>query len=388
VDEQMLTKGTNRLKSLTRGRRLNPNQRAYLLYSLALAGVKYESMLKKLSGKSTLSEYGKALLAMALLELGMRESALELTGQIDLAVHQSPQGTWWGKQDGPGWEGDPVESTAAVLRALLMMKPDSVNISGAVRWLMSVRDGNHWASTRDTAMAVYALVDYLKKHGGVDYDAKVTVALNDKASPAQSFGKDDVLKPSVSILEAAAAAVGPNTIDLNRQGKGALFYNASISFFGRQEKIPARGAKFRINRKLLTLKKVLRGDRWRFETSPLRGPVKSGDEILVILELDARRDAEYIMVEDPMPAGVQPIDRDQGYAVPGVRLRQPRLHREFHDQHAAFFISSLRKGKRTLAYLVRATLPGSYHIMPARVLPMYDPQFAGNSANHNLKVTE
>jgi uncharacterized protein YfaS (alpha-2-macroglobulin family) len=120
----------------------------------------------------------------------------------------------------------------------------------------------------------------------------------------------------------------------------------------------------------------------------LAGPVKSGDEILVVLDLASRADADYVMVHDPMPAGVQPITRDHGYQIPGIQLAQPRMHREFHDDHAAFFFSKLRRGRRTIAYLVRATLPGDYNIMPARILPMYDPQFTGNSGNHHLKVEE
>jgi uncharacterized protein YfaS (alpha-2-macroglobulin family) len=89
-----------------------------------------------------------------------------------------------------------------------------------------------------------------------------------------------------------------------------------------------------------------------------------------------------------MPAGTQPIESDGGFDVPGVKLQQPRMHREFHDSHVAFFLSQLRRGKRTLAYLVRATLPGSYQVMPARIMPMYDPQFAGNSQNDVLDVEE
>jgi uncharacterized protein YfaS (alpha-2-macroglobulin family) len=192
----------------------------------------------------------------------------------------------------------------------------------------------------------------------------------------------------VTVLKEAPAKTGANRISIAREGKGALFYNASVKFFGRQKQIPPRGNKFRVKRKVFSLKKVPVGDEWRFTPKPLSGPVKSGDELLVVLELTATQDADYIMVEDPMPAGVQPIERDRGYSIAGLRLQQPRMHREFHDSHAAFFISSLRRGKRTLAYLVRATLPGTYQIMPSRILPMYDPQYAGNSANHTLRVED
>jgi uncharacterized protein YfaS (alpha-2-macroglobulin family) len=388
VNAEMLSRGANRLKSLVKRRDLNANQRAYLLYSLALSGIKYQSMLTKL-GDQNLSEYGRALMAMALFELGQRKQAAKLAAQIDLAVHTGPSGAHWGSRNGSlGWERDPVETTAMVLRTLMATNQKSVNIPAAVRWLLAVREGDHWHSTRDTAMVVYALVDYLKKQGSVDYQAEVTASLNDRALPARSFSGQDVFNPSVLLVRDRPARIGENQIQLSRKGRGSLFYNASVKYFGREEKIPARGRKFQITRRMFAIEKKLEGDRWRIRKQPLAGKVRSGDEILVVLELEAAQDADYIIVEDPMPAGTQPIEQDRGYAVPGVRLQQPRLHREFRDSHVAFFISHLRRGKRTLAYLIRATLPGSYNIMPVRILPMYDPHFAGNSQNAVLNVEE
>ena len=390
VDQDMLNRGANRLKYLVRSTRLSPTQRAYLLHSLALAGVKYESMLDKLAAKPDgLTEYGKALLAMALFEFGQSEKAAALVGQLDQAVHTGPDGAWWGaEQAGPGWETDPVETTSATLRSLLLSKPDSVNIPAAVRWLMSVRENGRWSSTRDTAMAIFALVDYLKKAGGTEYQATVSGALNGKASKPIAIGPDQVFEPSISLLADQAGRVGANNFSLQREGRGALFYNTSLSYFGREDPITAKGERFRISRKLLAVERQPSGSGWRFTTRPLSGSVRSGQEILVVLELTASQETDYVMVEDPLPAGVQPIDRDRGYKLPGVTLQQPRLHREFHDQHTAFFISRLQRGKRTLAYLVRATLPGDYHILPARVMPMYDPQFAGNSASDRLQVED
>jgi len=390
VDQDMLNRGANRLKYLVRSARLNPTQRAYLLHSLALAGIKYESMLDKLAADpGGLTEYGKALLATALFELGQREKAAALAGQLDLVAHTGPAGTWWGdRQAGPGWEHDPVETTSATLRSLLLSRPDSVNIPAAVRWLMSVRENGRWRSTRDTAMAIFALVDYLKKAGGIEYQATVSGSLNGKAAKPVAIGADEVFKPSIAMLTDQAARVGPNEFSLERKGRGALFYNASLTYFGREDPIAAKGDKFRVARKLLAVERQPNGSGWRITTRPLSGPVRSGQEILVVLELSASQAADYVLVEDPLPAGVQPIDRDRGYALPGYSLQQPRLHREFRDQQAAFFITHLQRGQRKLAYLVRATLPGVYQILPARVMPMYDPQFAGNSASDLLRVED
>ncbi|MBN2497543.1 MAG: hypothetical protein JXR96_23320 [Deltaproteobacteria bacterium] len=388
VDEEMLARGVKRLKRFTSDRRLNPTERSYLLYSLALVGEKYESMLQKLAAQGELTEYGKAVLAMALLEMGKRESAAKLAGQIEMAVHTDPRGAWWGDDSRSGWEVDPVETTAAVLRALLAAQPDSVNLPGAVRWLMAVQERGHWRSTQDTSMAVFALVDYLKKFGQREYAAKVTTSLNGKAFEPRSLGKADIFKPSVALLHGVPARAGTNTFELSREGKGLLFYHAAVSYFGREDPIREQGSKFRIQRSLKMITRQVAGDGWKLGLAPLGARVQPGDLLLVQLDLQASEPADFIMIEAPIPAGSQPVERDRGYALPGIRLQQPGMHREFHDTHAAFFLSHLDRGSRRLAFLVRASLPGDYHVLPARVMPMYDPQFAGNSASHLVRVKE
>ncbi|HSA23762.1 MAG TPA: MG2 domain-containing protein, partial [Myxococcota bacterium] len=232
LDEDLLARGSNRLQALVRDSSLSPTGRSYLLYSLALAGVKFESMLEKLvASPGELSDYGRALLALALHELGQREPAERLTAQLELAVATDPGDAPWGREDGPGWERDPVESTAAVLRALVLGKPGSARIPEAVRWLMAAREEGHWQSTRDTAMAVFALVDYLKKSGGALVEAQVTGKLNAAPAGQRALGQAELLKPSLELF-AAPARAGANLFELERQGKGSVFYTASVRFFG------------------------------------------------------------------------------------------------------------------------------------------------------------
>jgi hypothetical protein len=391
IDGDMLERGVNRLDHLVRGRGRTPTERAYLLYALALAGVKYPSMLDKLvEREQSLTEYGRALLAMGLFELGRREQAAAVSGRLVQAAHTgAAAGTWWGPdRDRGGWATDPVETTAATLRSLLLTRPDSVHIPAAVRWLMAVRRGDRWRSTRDTAMAIFALVDYLKRAGGGRYDAELQARLNGRDADPVHFGPEDMLAPSVALLTDRRGRLGPNRLELERRGEGVLFYTAAVRFFGRGEQIPARGEALRIRRRLMRVVEEPTADGWRLQLAPLQGPVASGQALLVVLDIASERQVDYVLIEDPLPAGVQPIERDRGYRLPGIELRQPRLHREFHDQHAAFFIRRLPAGERRLAYLVRATLPGTYHQLPARVMPMYDPQLAGNSAGQTLTVEE
>ena len=396
TNTEMLNRGANRLKSLVRSSELSSTERSYLLYSMALAGVKYPSMVSKLTDDRKLTQYGQATLALALFELGQKEKARQLTSSLELAVHRTSKGSWWGGSEDAqlGWQKDPVETTAAVLRTLLMSKPDSMNINEAVKWLMSRRQGEAWASTRDTAMVVFALVDYLKKFAAKDFSASVNVSMKDRKLHSVTLTKtlelsgDDLFKPSIKVFQNKKGHIGHNEISIRKKGSGSIYYNASMTYFGREKNIKPKGSFFNVTRSYFKLNKERKDDGWVLKTSPLTAPVHSGDEILVVLHVQVAKDADYILIEDPFPAGTQAIDRDRGYDIKGIALRVPQVHREFGDQRAAFFVPHASRGEMTLAYLLRATLPGDYNVMPARVMPMYDPQFAGNSSNTTIKVED
>ena len=69
-----------------------------------------------------------------------------------------------------------TEATALSLRALSKIKPDSQLLPSVARWLVSNRRNSHyWSSTKDTAFAIFGLIDYLKvsKELSPDYDLEV-----------------------------------------------------------------------------------------------------------------------------------------------------------------------------------------------------------------------
>jgi len=231
-------------------------------------------------------------------------------------------------------------------------------------------------------------VDYLKRFASKDFSATVSVSLQQKLLKKLELKGDDLFKPSIQVIKGAKGYIGKNQISIEKAGEGSVYYNASISFFGRQEKIAPKGDMFKVKRSYFRVVKERKADGWVLSTKPLLAPVHSGEEILVVLNVQFTKEADYLILEDPFPAGTQPIDRDRGYDIKGISLRQPQVHREFGDRHAAFFISHAGKGRMSFAYLLRATLPGDYNVMPARIMPMYDPQFAGNSSNISLRVED
>lgn len=110
--------------------------------------------------------------------------------------------------------------------------------------------------------------------------------------------------------------------------------------------------------------------------------------MLVELEVMSPRELTYVMLEDPRPAGLSPIERDGTLLVDGIDLRISGAHREHRDDKTAFFVSRVGPGRTRFYYLVRAGLPGTFRGLPARVEAMYTPAAAhARSASSVLEVT-
>ena len=72
------------------------------------------------------------------------------------------------------------------LKALARIKPDSSLLMLAARWLVSERsNGYYWNSTKDTAFAIFGLIDYVKVSRELTPSYDLEVYLNGEAVVVQ-----------------------------------------------------------------------------------------------------------------------------------------------------------------------------------------------------------
>ena len=96
--------------------------------------------------------------------------------------------------------------------------------------------------------------------------------------------------------------------------------------------------------------------------------------------MESKNDYDYILLEDPKAAGLEPIDVRSGYFGPA--------YRELRDEKVAFFLRSLPQGKHTLSHRLRAEIPGKFNALPAKISAMYAPELKGNSNESKLQVED
>jgi uncharacterized protein YfaS (alpha-2-macroglobulin family) len=97
---------------------------------------------------------------------------------------------------------------------------------------------------------------------------------------------------------------------------------------------------------------------------------------------------KYMMLEDPIPAGTEFIERDNLYE---IRNRPPWwayafTRRELHDDRMAIFQTFFPQGQQQYFYLLKVVNPGVFQVSPARVGPMYQTDVMATSESRRMEV--
>jgi uncharacterized protein YfaS (alpha-2-macroglobulin family) len=360
------------------------NIQAYLLYALMMSGQRDEVTRARLTDKlGELNDYSKALLALVLKKDGMRTGELLESLARDAKVVGGTAHFEGGTKG--GWMDHHIEVSAAALRAYIACDPKHELVPKLVAWLARARQGNYWASTKQTAMVVYAFVDYLALTGDLNPDMTITLSVNGDKVYSEHVTKANWQNfDGMRKFNASQLSTGENTITIEKTGNGSPIYSVYAKYYADVEDMPASEGGIRVER---TYAKVVRENgKLILQKLENGASVTSGDEIEVTLTVDADRDYEWLMMDDPLPSGFEPIREYYGHY--GWHWNYWYSRKEFHDQKVSIAMTRLWHGQHVAQYRMRAETPGDFHALPSQVFNMYHPEIGGNSKEFRIKVVD
>lgn len=379
----------------------DPDSLAWMLHALAAAGSKSDredKMRERLWGmRDKLNPYTRALFALSEHYRGNKERTEILARNLENGVSADKEnGTaHWGEGGMHyRWSDGGVESTAFVVKALSNVAPDARYLEPAVKWLALNRRGGRWKNTRDTAIAVLAMADYLKATKELAPDYSYEVLLNGKSVRAGKVTADNALTFD-RIIDVAPEALrdGKNTIEVKMKGAGSLYLAAHLEYFTLEEGITPAGNEIFVERRyFIEEKRETLTEGIKSEWKPLNDgdTVKSGARVKVEIILDAKNHYEYVVVEDYKPAGLEAVELTSGFgwseSIGGDYGAW--YYKEFRDSKAAFFLTRLSQGRHRITYELRAEIPGKFHAMPNQAHAMYVPEIRANSAEMRIGVED
>jgi uncharacterized protein YfaS (alpha-2-macroglobulin family) len=203
------------------------------------------------------------------------------------------------------------------------------------------------------------------------------------------------------VVKGDGLKTGENSVTLTKSGRGKLYYTLSLAYVEHKEGIPAEEHGITVDRTFAKLLPVQDAKgRWVYATQPISGPVRSGQEILVRVKLKADQAYDYLMVEDPLPSGCEVIKEDWRYTLLGEEYREWYDYewnywftsKEIRDTRMVFFVTHYEFGGESkeaeFTYILRAQMPGTFHVMPTQAKLMYFPEVSGSSEEYVLSVAE
>jgi hypothetical protein len=200
------------------------------------------------------------------------------------------------------------------------------------------------------------------------------------------------------VIEGQKLASGKHTVELRRKGRGPLYYNGYLTNFTREDFITKAGLEIKVQRKYYLLEPIQatvqaagsRGqavdqkvEKYRRRELASLATVTSGQLVEIELAIDSKNDYEYLVFEDFKPAGFEPVDVRSGYN--GNSLG---AYVEFRDNRVVLFAARLARGQNSVAYRVRAEIPGRFSALPTQAAAMYAPELKANSDEIKLRIED
>lgn len=399
---RMLDRGRAYLEKVLVEAETRHDLQAFVLHALATTGRgqagRYEqAALDNLwNDRDRLSSYARALLTRAAHRYGARDRAEVLSRNLFNGVRRNGDTAHWGaSRSYRRWHDGPVEATSLALMALLEVAPGHELVEPAVTWLVRNRRGAQWSNTRDSAIAVLALTEFLVRTGELDHDLGYEISVNGERAVGSRIDADRaVAEPARHEIDPGLLRDGKNRVRILRtDGDGPLYWAVETTYFSLEEPITPAGNEIRVRRRydrMALEPTLLRG--YVAERHPLedRGSVASGERVEVILTVESDNDYEYLVFEDLKPAGLEAVQVRSGEPLwireVGGEGRARQVYQELRDRKVALFVDKLPQGTWELRYELRAEVPGRFHALPVLGHAMYVPEVRCNGREIRIDV--
>lgn len=359
-----------------------------------------------------MSLFGKAHFVMAALAVdGGRPMAREVLEAIMRSAVRSAGKLSFNEQLDDGYYRiltTPMRANCAVLSALAA-GDETGGAEGKLELVRTITEtrGNrdHWENTQENMFCMNALIDYARRYESVEPALEAVVAMDGATIGRAAFAS--VRDKRVSIVRPITAddPGRASLLQIRRNGTGRLYYAARMSYASTAEASSRVNAGADVRREL----SVERDGEWVLLEDP--ATIARGELVRVDLFVSLPTARHFLVVDDPVPGGLEPVNRDLAnasavdadagaYEPAGSSWwfqygdwhnynvsRWSFHHRELRHDAARFYSDYLPPGNYHLSYTAQAIAEGDFKRMSVRAEEMYDPDVYGIGVPGTLSVS-
>jgi alpha-2-macroglobulin len=369
------------------------NRTAFGLYVLARAEALRPSQVNFIyEHRSSLGLYGKAYLAQAMYMLDDQDERVNsLLSDLEAATVLSASGAHWEESSTDYWNWNTdTRTTAIVLNAFARIDPKNPMTVQAVRWLMAHRQTGHWDTTQETAWSLIALTSWMSAANEYDTSYAYAVGLNGETLKQGNAAKGN-LTETVDLhveLEDLLKETANYLVFTRGDGTGNFYYTAYLSVELPIESVEPLDQGVSLSRQYFSLDN---------SKTPIT-KIQRGDLVRVRLTVVVPAAVHYIVVDDPLPAGLEAIDSTilTDMAVPTSYTLTDYgergwgwwyfPHIELRDEKVVLSADYLPAGTYVYTYLARASTAGTFKVIPPTASEFYFPDVGGRGAGSVFEV--
>jgi uncharacterized protein YfaS (alpha-2-macroglobulin family) len=365
-----------------------------------------------------MSLFGKAHYLMAALRVpGTEELRREVGERILAHAGQSGGKFVFNESIDDGYArilASPLRANCAVLSALTAMgeTEQGARLVGDVpsklaRTITQSRGNrDHWENTQENMFCMNAMTDFARVYEKMKPAMTVTAKVDRTTIGRQLF--EDFRDAPVT-FERPMQPSDPGrkgTVTIEKDGEGRVYYAVQLRYSPITPRTDPINAGIEIHREY----SVKRNGEWMLLDSPMQ--VERGELVRVDLFVSLPTARNFVVVDDPVPGGLEPVNRDLATASKvdadegafkaaggswwfrysdwssyGVS-RWSFYHQELRHDAVRFYSDYLPAGNYHLSYTAQAIATGEFRVMPSHAEEMYDPDVFGKDVPASLKVIE
>ncbi len=314
----------------------------------------------------------KAADALILHRNGYNATARQIIASLrELSTSTPERGMWWAQLDRPAslWNNlDKIGATSLILTAFATVEPGAADIEKIRQWLILNKTNNAWGDAASTSLAVAAILG----SGNPPELASRTTAIHIGDRLIEP-GETERVTGSFNV-DITSLLTSPGQLRIDRQVDYPSF--GSVMLFRTLPMAEIKSAKcssLAVEKQLT----VYRDGQWQPSEN-----FATGDRVKVVLTLKVTDDMEYVVVNDPRAAALEPASQlpEPVYAAGAL------FYRENRDAATILYIDRLNKGVYRLEYELFATRSGSFSSGSAQAQSLYNPSVAAHSAAGKIEI--
>lgn len=298
------------------------------------------------------------------------------------AIRDSIKGIHW-KNNNRGyiWFQAPLETQSLLIEAFHEINKNTGMINKMKLWLLSQKRTQHWATTRATADAIYALLLTGSEWTASSPDVKLKLDResyhfgNDNGEAGTSFNQQFIpgneVTPQMAEIQVRIRHAGEE-----QPVWGALYFQ----YLENMNSIQKSNSPLSVTRQISLQTNTPAGP----ELVPVKAntPLEVGDKVQVRLVVRLDHDLDYVHLKDIRASCMEPLQVKSGYHFENGTA----YYSTVTDAAVHFYFPHLQQGTYIFTYPVYITHAGNYAGGLSTLECLYAPEFNAHSEGVEVKV--